>query len=59
MTVEIRELVIQATVSMPDETATPVQSGGNARQRIEEERWVQAVVQRVLEKLREEGWGPR
>ena len=52
MTIEIRELVIQARVLSEDKQ--PLLSG-LARMPPEEE-WVEAVSRRVLENLRERGW---
>jgi hypothetical protein len=59
MTVEIRELVIQAKISMPEDTMAPAQAPDSGWERIREERLIQTITRRVLEQLRDEGWGPR
>ncbi|WP_080417851.1 DUF5908 family protein [Burkholderia ubonensis] len=55
MTVEIRELVIQAKVAAPDSepAAAPVRTIAQAK--ATEARWVELVARRVLDMLREEG----
>ena len=58
MTIEIRELVIQAKV-VAGEERLPSATRGIAQQKADEARWVELIAQRVLEKLREEGgWRP-
>ena len=58
MTIEIRELVIQARVAAGEERQSITQRG-IAQQKADEARWVELITQRVLEKLREEGgWNP-
>jgi len=59
MTVEIRELVIQAKVSMPEDTMALAQAPDSGWERGREERLIQTITRRVLEQLRDEGWGPR
>jgi hypothetical protein len=60
MTIEIRELVIQAKVTASeDDMPTSPLSPGNGPECREEERLIQTITRRVLEQLREEGWGPR
>jgi hypothetical protein len=55
MTIEIRELVIQARVTASEETAPASPFRSRAQEKAEEARWVEIITQRVLEKLREEG----
>lgn len=57
MTIEIRELVIQARVTAPDERGTPAVAASLSP--AQEERWIETVSRRVLEQLREDGWGQR
>ncbi|WP_408501432.1 DUF5908 family protein [Paraburkholderia xenovorans] len=59
MTVEIRELVIHAKVSVPDHDGISRQRTEYGLETVRDERWIQTVVRRVLEQLRDEGWGPR
>ncbi|MGF6903062.1 DUF5908 family protein [Paraburkholderia sp. GAS348] len=59
MTLEIRELVIQAKVVGPEENAAAPPPLSFAQERIQEERLVQAVTRRIIEQLRDEGWGVR
>jgi hypothetical protein len=55
MTIEIRELVIQAKVTASEDgMPTSPLSPGNGQERL-----IQTITRRVLEQLREEGWGPR
>lgn len=60
MTIEIRELVIRAKVTASDDgmPAQPL-SPGDGQERLQEERWIRMITRRVMEQLREEGWGPR
>ncbi len=55
MTIEIRELVIQAKIvpSEMEKTIIPVRS--IAQEKVDEARWIEMVAQRVIDKLREEG----
>lgn len=55
MTVEIRELVIQARVTPGSAEGAPAPSRSIAQSRAEEARWVELVARRVLELLREQG----
>jgi len=55
MTVEIRELVIQARVSSPGGDSEPAPMRGVAQEKASEARWVELIARRVLELLREEG----
>jgi hypothetical protein len=60
MTVEIRELVIQAKVtSSGEEPMAPARPAHGGQEHIHEARLAKTVVRLVLEKLRDEGWGPR
>jgi Family of unknown function (DUF5908) len=58
VTVEVRELVIQAKVisDRDEHIASPVQVG-SVRERVHEERLIQLITRRVLERLRDEEWG--
>lgn len=57
MTIEIRELVIQATISETCNTPEKRPSRTIAQEMDEEVRWIERISQRVLEQLREErGW---
>jgi Family of unknown function (DUF5908) len=60
MTIEIRELVIQAKVSSPDDRdAVRTQACPGVDDRILEERLIQLITRRVFEQLRDEGWGQK
>lgn len=55
MTIEIRELVIQARVTAPEEVPPCIPVRGIAQEKADEARWVEIIAQRVVDKLREEG----
>lgn len=55
MTIEIRELVIQARVSAPEEAPPRAPVRSIAQEKADEARWVEIIAQRVVDKLREEG----
>jgi hypothetical protein len=55
MTIEIRELVIQAKVIAPTESLSPVPTRSIVQKKADEARLVEMISQRVLEKLRENG----
>ncbi|WP_415869209.1 DUF5908 family protein [Burkholderia ubonensis] len=57
MTIEIRELVIEARVSEVGESSPPWLVRSVSQKREEEARWVALISQRVLEQLREERGG--
>lgn len=58
MTVEIRELVIQAKVTTRHESgATRAIRADSASERIREERLIQSITRRVIEQLRDHEWG--
>ncbi|CAE6749194.1 hypothetical protein R69927_02083 [Paraburkholderia domus] len=60
MTLEIRELVIQAKVVSPEDSAPTVAPQLSlALEQFQEERLIRAVTRRVIEQLRDEGWGAR
>ncbi|MEZ0603990.1 hypothetical protein ACAX43_17800 [Paraburkholderia sp. IW21] len=40
---------------MPAQPLSP----GDGQERLQEERWIRMITRRVMEQLREEGWGPR
>lgn len=57
MTVEIRELIIQAKITdtaSSQPTATRIQMPDFIRGK---EEWVDIIIRRVLEQLQEQGWG--
>ncbi|WP_369679028.1 DUF5908 family protein [Burkholderia ubonensis] len=54
MTIEIRELVIEARVNEAGVPSPPWLARGVSQKREEETRWVALICQRVLEQLREE-----
>ncbi|MGK0602879.1 DUF5908 family protein [Yokenella regensburgei] len=54
MTIEIRELVIEARVSDSQTLSQPWASGNPERDREEEARWVELITRQVMEQLREE-----
>lgn len=57
MTIEIRELVIQATVAPAPGVGVPAQGRSVAQEKTDEARWIETIAQHVLQKLREEeGW---
>ncbi|MFJ3368114.1 DUF5908 family protein [Pseudomonas sp. NPDC086251] len=57
MTIEIRELVIQAKIAAPEPTKAHPAPRSLAQEKVDEARWIETITQRVLEKLREErGW---
>lgn len=58
MTIEIRELVIQARVVDDDSTGKDAPRTTVA-DRMQEARLVELVAKRVLERLRDQGWGER
>lgn len=55
MTIEIRELVIQAKVTVPEETPSVMPVRNTAQQKADEAKLIELVMRRVLEKLREQG----
>lgn len=58
MTIEIKELVIQARV-VDDDSALKDASRTALTDRMQETRLVDLVTKRVLERLRDQGWGGR
>nr|WKF60506.1 hypothetical protein HUO10_005027 [Paraburkholderia busanensis] len=58
MTVEIKELVIQARI-VDDDSAIKDASRTTVADRMQEARLVELVTKRVLERLRDQGWGER
>jgi hypothetical protein len=54
MTIEIRELVIEAKVSESRSPSIPWRSGNPECDREEEARWVALISRQVMERLREE-----
>ncbi|MBV8042103.1 DUF5908 family protein [Pluralibacter sp.] len=56
MTIEIRELVIEARVSDASGSSAPWRERRTDRDKDEEARWIALISQRVMEQLREE-WG--
>lgn len=55
MTIEIRELVIQAKVVAPEGSAAVVAPRSRAQEKVDEARLIERVAQRVLDRLREDG----
>jgi Family of unknown function (DUF5908) len=55
MTIEIRELVIQARVTASEEIAPILPPRSRAQEKADEARWVEIITQQVLDKLREDG----
>ncbi|MHA1066703.1 DUF5908 family protein [Enterobacter ludwigii] len=54
MTIEIRELVIEARVSDSQSPTQPWCPGNRERDREEQAKWIALISRQVLEKLREE-----
>lgn len=54
MTIEIRELVIEARISDSQAASPPWRSDNPLRDREEEARWVALISRQVMEQLREE-----
>lgn len=54
MTIEIRELVIEARISDANGSSPPWREHRTDRDRDEEARWIAHISQRVMEELREE-----
>lgn len=54
MTIEIRELVIEARVNDSQTLSQPWRSGNAERDREEEARWIALISRQVMEQLREE-----
>lgn len=57
MTIEIRELVIQAAVAPAAGEVALMPGRSVAQEKTDEARWIEIIAQHVLQKLREEeGW---
>lgn len=56
MTIEIRELVIEARIVDGNGSSSPWREHRTDQDRDEEARWIALISQRVMEQLREE-WG--
>ncbi|WP_455872283.1 DUF5908 family protein [Serratia proteamaculans] len=54
MTIEIRELVIEARVTDSQSPSQPWRGHSPEREKEEEARWIALISQRVIEQLREE-----
>lgn len=57
MTIEIRELVIEARVNDANGSSPPWQERRLEQDKDEEARWIALISQRVMEQLREERGG--